>query len=1144
MLASKSFTNNKFMKKNVNALVNRGQLKLIKVMKTTILLIFVFTVQTFAGSYAQSTKLNLSMKDVTFKDFIAHVEAETEFYFMLKYDEGILDKHIDLQYKNAQISEILDDILANTGYGYKIIDRYIAISKTTKSSGTQQQKIVSGKVTDPSGTPLPGVTVVVKGTTSGTVTNIDGEYTLANIPGNATLQFSFVGMKTQEVLVGSQAEINVSMEEDAIGVKEVVVTALGISREKKQLTYSIQDVEGEQLSSTGNYDVTKSLQGKIAGVTVRQVSGLPGQEAKVTIRGSSSISGNNTPLYVVDGSPVHSGVYLNMNPNEIENVSILKGATAAALYGLRASAGVVLITTKKGKGNAKNKPTVTFTSNYTFDRMAIYPDMQMEYGQGSGGNYSAYTSLSYGPKISEWGTYTNQLGEQEAAAAYNNIKNVFQTGYTNDNHLNLSNRFEKGNYSIGFGYTGQKGIVPHTKYNKKTINLASEYELFKNLTFSTVINYALTEANPNATNSIFWGLINCPASYDMANKPTHRDDNEYYQINFRSQHDNPLWSLEHNYINTDVSSFFTSPSLNYKPAKWLNLNYKVGFEDTSTDKKTVYELGSALASGRTDPPSGGKIIESRANIKTLNSIFLATIKYNISDKLDFEFLAGHEYYNYESNSLSTTGTDFTVGGFHNISNCSTITSSQSLSRYRSYALFGNLNVNYGRILNLTLSLRDDVVSSMPRDSRSFVYPSVGLGFAFSELIGEKPDFFEFGRVRASYAEVGQAGDIYATSNVYSVSGGSYFSFPYNGINAYTQSSTLKSTSLQPENTKSWELGANLIFFGNRINLDYTYYDILSEGQIFSVPISTATGYSSEKRNAGVMTNKGHEVQLSIKPIMTTDITWDLTTNFTAYANKVKELAEGVDELVLGSNSDCGYSVAKAGNPYPILRGYGFVRDEDTGKIVVESDPASTTYGTPLRSSSSDIIFGKANPDFEINFMTTFRYKNLSLYAQVDWRQGGVIVSGETRLARVYGTAQETADGRYDDFVYPNAVKGTYVGDELVIEGENDIHFSERLYSNYWSKMDKIWENNVFDASFVRLREVRLNYDVPRNILSKCHIGGASVYLIGRNLWLIYSGLPNFDPEMSIGTGNAQGLTSNQMTYPQIRNIGFGIELTF
>lgn len=1117
--------------------------KIFKIMRITSLILTVSIAQALAiETYAQMTRLSLKCENKTLIEILDEIEDQSEFYFMFNMKIVDVYQRKSINCESKPVTTILDEIFKDSGITYKIEDRQIALSSSNKIK-INQQHTVSGKVTDSKGQPLPGATVILKGTTTGTVTNIDGEYSLSNVPSDATLQFSFVGMTPQEVMVGSQTNINITMEEEAIGVKEVVVTALGISRDKKQLTYAIQDVKGDLLNSTGNIDVTKSLQGKIAGVTVRQVSGMPGQEAKITIRGNSSITGSNTPLYVVDGTPVQDA-YSKINPNEIENISILKGATAAALYGLRASNGVILITTKKGKGNAMNRPTITISSNYSFDRMAVYPEMQMEYGQGLNGIYSPYGSTSWGPKISEWGTYTNQLGEQEEAKAYNNIKNVFQTGYTNENHLSLSNRFDKGNYSVGFGYSGQEGIVPNTSYNRKTLNVASDYEIFKNFTVSTVINYALVESNPNPNNNIFWGLVNCPPSYDLAHKPTHTEDDPYYQINFRGQHDNPLWSLDNNSVERDISSFFASPSLNYKPLKWLNLNYKVGYEENNTISKTVYELGSALASGRTNPPSGGLIAESMANRKTLNSIFLARVNYNITDKLDFELLAGHEYYNYNYQSLSTTGRNFTVGGFHALSNCADITSSHYLGRYRSYALFGNLNVNYAKVLNLTLSARNDVVSSMPRDHRSFLYPSAGLGFAFSELFNSKPGFFEFGRVRVNYAEVGQAGSIYSTSNVYAVASQGTFAFPYNGINAYTQSSSLKSTDLRPENTESWEIGTNLIFFKNRVNFDYTYYNILSEGQIFSVPISNTTGYSSETRNAGVMTNKGHEIQLSIKPIMKEDLNWDITTNFTSYTNKVKSLAEGVDELVLGSNVDAGYCVARAGECYPLVRGYGFVREEGTGKIVIESDPASSKYGVPLRSPSADVIFGKAYPDFEINFMSTIRYKNLSLYAQVDWRQGGIIVSGETRLARIYGTALETGDGRDDDFVYPNAVKGTYQGDQLVIEGDNDIVLHGRGYSNYWQPMDLIWENNAFDASFVRLREVRFNYDIPRSLLTKCFIQSASVYMIGRNLWLIYSGLPNFDPEMSIGTGNAQGLTSNTMTYPQIRNIGFGIQLTF
>jgi len=1098
-----------------------------------------------ANNYAQTKKLTLSMDKATIAQVLQAIEDQSEFKFF--YNNQLIDvtKRVDVEIRRKNIWEVLESVLPDAGITYRVVGKQVALFQQVpgaeKPAIRQQPVTVTGKVTGEDGNPLPGVNIVVKGTTTGTISDADGNYNIEVEDPDATLVFSFIGYYTREVVVGNQTSINVTMEEKITGLDEVIVTALGISREKRQLTYAIQQIDGEELIRTGNTNLTKGLQGKFAGVTIRQTSGLPGAGAQVLIRGSTSITGSNSPLYIVDGSPI-DGVS-SINPNQIESLSVLKGATAAALYGLRASNGVIVITTKRGKENELNRPTISVNSKVSIDDISVKHEVQMLYGQGVGGVYSPYTSLSFGPKISEWGTYTNQLGEQEVARAYDNLGNIMQTGITEDINVNLSNRFEGGNYNVGISHSGQRGIIPNTSWQRTSINVASDYKIFKNLTWSTFFNFSSTLNKPNPSNTIFWGILFAPASYDLANKPTHVEGNEYEQLNFRGQHDNPVWSLDHNYVEQKTSSLITTNAINYNPVKWLNLDYKLAYDEGLTTSKSVYAYGSQLGGGRTVPPSGGLVTDGSSRRITINSNFLARINHRIADKLDFELLAGHEYRDYWYNSLSSTGRGFTMPEFHNLKNCATITSGQSLNRYRSYAFFGNLNVDYAGMLNLTASVRNDVVSSMPRDSRSFIYPSIGIGFAFTEAMNNKPDFLEFGRVRVSYAEVGQAGGIYSTSTVYVPGSVSRFSFPYQGINAYTLSSSLKSTNLEPENTKQWETGFNLIFLNNRINFDYTYFNSISEGQIFSVPVSSATGFSSEVRNAGIMTNKGHEIELSIKPVVTQNFSWNIATNFTSYVNKVKELAEGVEELTLGQNVDVAVCVAQPGKEYPMLRGYGFLRDPNTGKVVVESDPAKSTYGIPLRSPAKDVILGKVNPDFEINFMNTFNYRNFSLYAQVDWRQGGKIASGEARLGRVYGMHKET-ENRDEPYLYPDAVKGTYVDGELVIEGDNDIVIAERTRSPWGTAMDGIREWHTFDASFIRLREVRLSYDFSRDLLSRIKIQHASLSLYGRNLWLIQSGLHYYDPEMSPGTGNAQGYTTNAVTYPQIRSLGLSLELTF
>ena len=1113
-----------------------------RIMRLTFLFILLGLMHVSASSYSQNTKLDLDFQGVKVKEVMQAIENQSKFRFAYSSEFIDLDRKINISIHDQGIDEILQTLFAGTNIRYELDDRMIMLYAEEGKSAFQQQRTISGKVTDTSGAPLPGVTVVVKGTTVGTVTDADGQYTLRDISGNGTLIFSFVGMRSQEVDIAARTSINIVLEEDMVGVEEVVVTAFGINREKKQLSYSTQQVAGEQLGATGNNDVMKGMQGKVAGVTVRQVSGAPGSEPKVTIRGSNSISGSNVPLYVVDGFPVDGGISYDIDPNEIKNISVLKGATAAALYGLRASNGVILISTKRGKDNVKNKPTITLSTNYSFDRLSRYPETQKIYGQGMNGQFDAYSAYSWGQKISEMGIYINQLGEEEVARHYDNARDFFKTGGTFNSNINISNKFDKGNYSIGIGYSGQTGIVPTTDLDRVSVKLAGDYDISKKIKVGTSVNYSTYNSNGTSqgggNSSVFYAAFDTPPSYDLKGKPTHVEGNEYQQINFRGSHDNIYWAVKHNKMESETSSLIGSIDFDYSPANWLNFNYRAGIEEVTVNGTTVYELGAGQTGGRTDPPSGGQIQENMKKRRSINSTFIASVKKELTSQLNFDFMIGHEFYDYKYRTLTATGYDFTIGGFHHLSNASTITADQQENRQRSYAFFGNLNVAYANMLFLTLTGRNDVVSNLPRSNRSFFYPSAGLGFIFTEALKINPGLLSFGKLRMSYAEVGQAGSIYSTTTTYSQGGASNFSFPFNGINAYTLGSSLKSSDLEPENTSTWEFGANLGFLKNRITLDYSYYYSTSDGQIFSVPISYSSGYKTETRNAGKMQNQGHEVILNIKPVVFKNFNWDFTTNFTTYTNKVKELAEGVDMLGLGGNRVS--IVAREGEKYPILRGTGYARDPATGKIVVESDRTSSSYGMPLQTTA-DVDLGKADPDFEANFLNTFKYKNLTLNVQVDWREGGKISSGNSRLAKLYGTHHDTRL-REEDYVLENSVKGHYDDNgSLIVEGENDIAI-KRGYQYYGKVLDPIRESNVYDASFIRLREVRINYDVPLGFLKRYYIKRASVYIIGRNLWLIKSSLPQYDPEMSDSSGNAIGET--YADYPQTSSYGFGINLTF
>ncbi|WPP51913.1 SusC/RagA family TonB-linked outer membrane protein [Catalinimonas niigatensis] len=1097
------------------------------------------------------------------------------------FDHSLVEKKIvnKATLNSENFEQLLDDLLAPLGLTYKKIDdtHYIIKPEETQEQLIQKieantekyeekvgqqsllmklptrdirlqavlEKTITGQVSDENDEPLPGVNVLVKNTTIGTVTDVNGNFRL-NAPDDATtLVFSSVGYSTEEVAIENQSVINISLVPDIQALSEVVVTAFGIEKEKKALSYAVQEVEGEQLAAVGNTNLVNSLQGKVAGVIVKQSSGAPGSRSQITIRGSRSFVGNNEPLYVVDGLPISSGDRaIDINPNDIKSINVLKGPTAAALYGLRASNGVIVIETKKGEGALDGRPSVTFETNYSVDRISRFPETQTTYAQGERGVFNANSAFAWGPRIDTMGTYINQLGEPEEAAAYDNAREFFKTGGTLNANLTIANALDGGNYAISLGFADQQGIVENTGMQRINLKFAGGYDITDKLRISSSVNYAnnlINRFHPTTGGSnLFYGAFFTPPSYDLKGKPTHEPGDPYKQINFRGQHDNIYWALENNYINDRTSRTFGNVSLDYKPLDWLSVNYRIGLDEYTTNIKEVFEKGSGHSGGRTDPPSGGSISNRMLNHRQINSNLNLTMSRNFGDAFNVDFMLGNEVYDIRSNVVSNNGSDIVIGGFHHISNTAVQTTNERLERSRVVGFFGNFSLSWQNSVFLNATGRNDIVSNMPRENRSFFYPSLGLGVVFTEFLSIPENILTFGKFRASVAEVGQAGPIYSTQTVFvpgSAVGG--FTFPYQGLNAFTQSNQFNSTDLQPENTRTFEIGVDLRFVNDRIGLDYTYYNSKANGQIYQVPIAISTGYSSELRNAGEMSIKGHEIMLNITPVVTPTFRWDVTSNFTTYTNKVLSLAEGIEQLELGGSRVT--AVAREGEEFPSLIGFGYARDPASGEVVVDSRSVlpngnpNPLYGMPLRSTEQ-IILGSAQPDFEINFINNISYKNFSFSAQIDWRQGGKLSSGYSRLGRLYGILSDT-ENREADYVFPGN-KGYYdEGGNLVVEGNNDITI-QRGYDFYRVNQDPIIESNVYDATFVRLREVRLTYDLPSALLENTFIRSASFYLTGRNLWL-NAALPHFDPEMfSVSQGE------EYTTYPQTKSFGGGVRINF
>lgn len=1014
-------------------------------------------------------------------------------------------------------------------------ERSSAVSLTTEDLPPAID--IEGRVTGEGGEPLVGVTVLLVGTGTGTVTDFDGYYQISVENEEAVLQFTYTGYEPQEISVGTQREINIQLAVSISDLNEVVVTAFGIEKEKKALSYSVQELDGEKLASVGNTSVVNSLQGKVAGLIVKQTSGAPGSRSRINIRGSRSFTGNNEPLYVVDGMPISSGSRtIDLNPADIKSVNILKGPTAAALYGLRASNGVILIETNKGEGVTGGKPTITLDNSFNFDQISRFPETQTTYAQGTGGNFDPYSAFSWGPRIAEMGTYTNQLDEQEVAAVYDNDGDLFETGGTLNSNLSIANSSQQGNYAINLGLADQQGILRNSSMQRVNVKFAGGYHLSDKLKVNTSINYSNNKVH--GVELPWWATFAVPPSYNLRGKPTHVPGSPYQQINFRGQHDNFYWALDNNSNVSNTSRTFGNMSFDYRPLSWLTFNYRLGLDEYATNQKIVNELGSQ--SGRTDPPSGGRIRNSISEFRQINSNFNLSIKQDIGQDFSLELLAGNEFYDIRSNSVANDGQDIVIGGFHHISNTATQTTTESRSSRRVVGFFGNFSLAWKNALYLTATGRNDVVSNMPASNRSFFYPSIGGSLVFTEFFATPSTFLTFGKIRASVAEVGQAGPAHSVETVFSAgSAAGGFTWPYEGLSAFTQSNRINSSDLQPENTRTLELGFDLRFLNSRLGLNYTYYDSRAEGQIYNVPIAGSTGFSSELRNAGEMRINGHEISLNLKPIETPDILWNIDVNFTTFTNKVISLAEGIEQLNLG-----GFrvqAIAREGEEFPSLYGLGYARDPATGLVVVDNRPTLANgspnpfYGMPLRTTES-IILGKAQPDFEMGFIQTFAFKNFTLLAQVDWRKGGVLSSGYSRLGRLYGVLSETED-READYVFPG-VKGVYDdGGNLVVEGANDIVI-QRGFDFYRRNQDPIRESNIYDATYVRLRELRLSYEVPKSFIGNTFIRTASVYFVGRNLWLS-AALPHFDPEMF---NNSEAESYN--SYPQTKSFGGGIRLTF
>ncbi len=989
---------------------------------------------------------------------------------------------------------------------------------------------------------------------------------------------SFIGLESQEVKI--QPVVKVILRSDSEQLDEVVVTAMGISREKKALAYAVQDVKGEELTQAASTSLSSALQGKVSGVDITPSSGMPGASSQIVIRGVRSFTGDNTPLYVVDGMPISSASDIDtdsrntgsvagadfanravdLDPNDIESINILKGQAASALYGMRASNGVIVITTKSGKNATKGKPNITFNTNLSFDKVSTLPEFQKEYAQGSGGVYSPYASTAWGPKIADLANdatyggntdnaYTQQYGKHEGMyyvpqranagldpwavpQAYDNAKEFFNTGVSWSNNVNVSQAFDKGNYSFSLGNSMSEGIIPNTGMDRYNVKLNAMANLTENWTTGFSGNFITSKIRKQSSGNegVIATVYGAPSSYDFNGIPSHVDGDPYTQNNYRSStFNNAYWATENNSFIERSQRFFGNAYVQYKSNfgtdnHTLTAKYQLGADAYSTIYSDNYGYGDSYY------PTGYSR-QDDYQITEMNSLLTVTYDWKINADFDFSLMYGNEWVDKTTRVTTAQGYTFNFPGWNNIGNATTFQAGQSTTKKRTVGNFGNLSLSWKNMLYLNATIRNDVVSSMPRGNRSFTYPSVSLGWIFTELPFLKANqVLTFGKIRGSYAEVGMAGEYIENLYVTPAYGGGFsagtpIQYPFGSVTSYVPYYRIYDPNLKPQNTKSYEIGLDLAFWHGLVSLNYTYSRQNVKDQIFAVPLSTSTGYSEMVTNGGAIHTNAHEITLTVNPVNKKNVYWDFGFNFSKIDNYVDKLADGVESIMLG-----GFVTpqvrASIGDKFPVIYGTSYLRN-DEGEIVVDEN------GLPQAGAPG--VIGKISPDFRLGFNTTLELYKFRLSAVFDWKQGGQMYCGTMGVLDYYGVTQRSADYRNkSEFLFEKpAVKqnadGTYSPNDITIKGENAY--------DYFNAMNSIDEASVYDNSFIKLREISLSYPVlDKKFL---HI---TANVFARNI-LIWSELPGLDPEATLGNNNMAG-AFERFSLPGSSSYGFGLTFKF
>lgn len=1022
---------------------------------------------------------------------------------------------------------------------------YLVIMTVGFSITSWAQKNVSGKVLEKeTNLPLIGVTILVKNSNKGTTTDFDGNYEIRNVTESDVLTFSFLGYKTEEVLIGRQSHINLSLEADAQKMDEVVITALNIQRDKESLGYSVSQVSAEEVNVARENNVMNSLSGKVSGLQITQANTGVDGSSRILLRGVTTINGSNRPLVVVDGIPIsgdagggsqwggvdRGDALSDINPDDVESISVLKGAGAAAAYGSLGMHGVILVTTKSG--GKKQGIGVSLNSSFTFTEVALIPQLQNEYGAGAFGDFAPVGpdgrpvldypfSWSWGPKM-EGQSYTNWLGQPDIYTSHGNpYQQFYQNGYSASNSVAFEGQSEKGSFRISITDENGRGINADNTLAKKTINMRGKSYLTDNFSIDGKMTYITSKvknrpalAEDGANTALQLSLMPRDIDLNDVKNNTINANGEEIKWNLDNTFNNPYWSQDNVRNNDEKDRFQGVISANWDVAHNFNINGKSGMDYILYDYTNYAARGSQFQSNGL----GNYGHESGKN-RVWNSDLLATYSTNISE-VRMTLSLGSSYRNESSSFVNITGNDAKVPDLYRISNYKNSYSFEDTSEKGVYSFYGLGQFSFRGFLYFDATLRNDNSSALPKENNSYWYHSENMSLLFSKLFGLESNTFNRGKLRGSFAVVGNDTSPYRTQTIYNVD--QTITLPYT---VGSIPSNLPSFDLRPEVSESWEVGAELGFFNNRLQLDVTYYETKTKDQIMAVPVSGASGYDAKVVNAGVIANTGYEFQLNATPLEFDGFSWDLGFNFTKSNSVVESLNDGLESITLNSLNAVSVE-ARPGEEFGSIYGYDFLRDNFGRKLITDDGFAQ---------KGERVKLGSITPDWYGGITNKFRYKNFSITTLISIQEGGEFYSYGRAYRMFFGTDARTLEGRETGIIVDGI--NEHSGFANTVPSPAMLKYYSDIFTN------EVATDQVLDASNVKFKELILTYDFPSSLLKNSFIQSGSISAIGRNLFYFYNAAGDIDPEAGFSS-SPTGTALEHSSLPSTRSYGLNLKINF